>query len=145
MLHMDKRLSAVPSKLSYIVLIVVIAEIIEALLPRGIHHHPVFSKWIAWAVPVFIAMTILIPGIITTINSVHFQSEARRLAFRNNIMVQQLKIIITKLDKEINEIQHKAGNNLLNILVILDEAACLTSDEVAEWTMIYEKYVPESG
>lgn len=146
MKKMDEKLVKFPEWLSKIVLAIVLAEILEILLPEAIHHHPVVALVLKWVLPVLIAATILLPGIITTINSMHFQTEAKRLAFRNEIMLHQMKKILADLDAAIEKIGNRdGGSNLLSILVILDEAASLATDEVAEWTMIYEKRVFEPG
>lgn|GEM_PF-6715186 len=140
----DKSLMAIPKKLGYIVLAIVVAEIIETLLPEAIRGKT--GNLILWLVPVLVGITILLPGIITTVNIVHFQSEARRLAFRNVLMVDQLERVIKRLDEAIKRIEREdCGSHLLGVLSILEEAASLTTDEVAEWTMIYEKAVPDAG
>lgn len=146
MKRMDEQLVKIPEWLGKIVLVIVLIEIVEQLLPEQVHQHQVVAVWINWMVPVLIAATILLPGIVTTINSMHFQTEAKRLAFRNEIMYHQLKKIVLGLEQEIERLDQRAeGNNLLNVLLQLDEAARLTTDEVAEWTMIYEKPVFEPG
>jgi hypothetical protein len=137
---MDKRLMSIPEKLSTIVMVIVIAEIVEILLPPPIHN--LIADLIQWLVPALIGISILLPGVITTLNSVHFQSEAKRLAFRNEIMIEQLTNVIAEFDKEIRRVEAKEeGNNLITILALMDKAANIASDEVAEWTMIYEKPV----
>ena len=144
MQKMDKKLVNIPEWLSKMVLIIVITEIVELLLPDGVRNQQAISFWINWIIPVLIAATILLPGIITTINSMHFQTEARRLAFRNEIMIHQMERILASLERKMQMMEGNAdGNNLLSILLILDEAASITTDEVAEWTMIYEKPVFE--
>jgi hypothetical protein len=140
----DSSLISIPEKLSVIVLVIVVAEIIEVLLTDWIDGH--FGGVILWLVPLLVGATILLPGVITTLNSVHFQSEARRLAFRDDMMINQIDKVSEQLDAEIKKIESGTGGNcLLGVLTIMDQAAGLTSDEVAEWTMIYEKAVPDAG
>jgi hypothetical protein len=146
MKKMDRKLVSIPEWLGKLVLIIVIAEILEFLLPPSIRDKPFVKLCIDFIIPVLIALTILLPGIITTINSMHFQTEAKRLAFRNDIMFHQLSLISARLDKKLDEMtETDNGSELLDILLLLSEAASLTTDEVAEWTMIYEKPVFADG
>lgn len=138
----DESLIAIARTLGYVVLAIVIVEIIETVLPDWVRSQ--IGGVVVWLVPVLVGITILLPGIITTLNSVHFQSEAKRLAIRNDMMINQIQKVIDRLDEEIERIELEAGREpLLRILSILDEVASLTTDEVAEWTMIYEKAVPD--
>jgi hypothetical protein len=144
--HMHETLERAASRFSLAVLVIIGIEIAGLLCFHVFHGWPEGKKYFDIISPVLLGLTILFPAIVTTLNSLHFQTEAKRLAFRHGLMIKALEKIETALEMEIGRIDRQYhGSHLQHVLNILDEAAGLMTDEVAEWTMIYEKQVYEPG
>jgi hypothetical protein len=144
MTSVDKRLLKIPEKLNTLVLGIVIAEVLGAFLIEmlDLFQSSRPKEIFGIAGPILLALTAFIPAIVTTLNSIHFQTEAHRLATRSSLMIAELKFQISKVKQVIKDHKkNKKGCSFLCVLDAVEETANVMTDEVAEWSLIYEKRV----
>ena len=146
--NMDERLEKIPARLAIIVFLVVILDLLIVFFVENLHIDlcPGWEKGLLFTLPFLLGLTALLPAVVTTLNSIRFQSDAHRLAARSGNMVEEL----SQLEIRINEVEHdlehdEEGSHFGTVMEIMDEAATLLTDEVAEWSLIYEKRVYEQG
>lgn len=141
---MDSRLQNIPELLSKVIIGVVAIDLIIAFLVEIIkivsdeevkHFFDIF-------LPYMLALAAFIPAVITTLNSIQFQSEAHRLSVRSQLMHEELLFLDKKIDEITVDIeQNDEGCNFATVLNLIDETANILTDEVAEWSLIYERRV----
>ncbi|MFP9099527.1 hypothetical protein ACLI09_10760 [Flavobacterium sp. RHBU_24] len=146
-----KRMSVMHSGLEKIVefisksVLVVIAFEITIVTIKITNHD--FEHIAGILSPFILGIIILAPAIVTTINSMIFQTEARRIAFRSQLAFDQIKSISDKLQEKIQDIEREPdkGSRVIEILELINTMAEMTTDEVAEWSILYEKPILEQG
>jgi len=141
---MDDRLEKIPEKLSKWVIAIVVIDLVIGFLMDIVHIDVDESVKIALeiAVPILIGATAFIPAIITTLNGIHFQADTHRLSERSQSMVDELELLKTRVDQIKGQIDNDVqGSHYFEVLAGAQEIAALLTDEVAEWSLIYEKRV----
>lgn len=149
MYAMHHLLEARAELLSKIVLVIVIAEILLLaschffeLLPHELTKIPS---------PLLMALTILLPTVITTLNGIIFQTEARKIAFRSQLIHSRINALLQTLEAKRAHITNSSntpgyeGSYAIEVLEVLYKMAAITTDEVAEWSLLYEKPVLDQG
>ncbi|QEC76348.1 hypothetical protein [Mucilaginibacter ginsenosidivorax] len=98
--------------------------------------------------PVLLALTTLLPSLVITLISLNFQTEANRLSVRSERLINEINGAITDLDQKRNDLQKperlSEGAIFMDLLSEYDKMSTITTDEVAEWSLLYEKNVPET-
>jgi hypothetical protein len=108
-------------------------------IPSSIRH-----RYDLYALPVLLGLTALFPAIIGTLNGIHSQSEIHRLLVRSQSMVGELEAHIRVVDDvEATIKSNNEGSDFFHVLKLVDELANVFTDEVAEWSLLYEKKVDE--
>jgi hypothetical protein len=96
--------------------------------------------------PVLIAITTLIPAIISSLNNINFQTEAKKFASRSNQISASISDIKQQVEKHLDfYISNKAnnGSSAMELFELFSKMSEISTDEVAEWSMLYEKSVFE--
>lgn len=142
---MEKRLEKIPEFLSKWVIRIVIADLVLGMILILSHeHHSGLTDAVDFLIPFLLGLTAFIPAVITTLNSVNAQSDAHRLLLRAELMLQELTEQRHKIDETQTKIRTNAGGcNFHSVLKTASETANLLTDEVAEWSLIYEKQLAE--
>ena len=100
-------------------------------------------------IPALLGIATLLPAVVTTLVSISFQAEAKRLSFRSEVISKEINSIKQLLNETIKEYGHSErlaqGSVFSALLDELDKMGKITSDEVAEWSVLYEKSVPETA
>ncbi len=148
MKRMDSQLLYWPVFFSIAVLLIVFFDIISGyLIEIALPHRlkPIHESFII-IVPIMLGFTAFLPAIVSALNSIHFQSEAHRLFVRSDLMVRELKTYDQNIGQlEITIENSDEGSDFFRILKLMDNLASLQIDEVAEWSLIYEKRVFDQG
>jgi hypothetical protein len=137
---MHGRLEKLPGFFSYLVIVFVLIELVTTYFVKidklWCSMDEAFELW----VPILLGFTAFLPAIITTFNSIHFQSDAKRMTMRSALMESEL----IEQQKNIHKIKmDRDGSNFFKVYSTVDDAARVLTDEVAEWSLIYEKQVYE--
>jgi len=148
MKSMDNRLQSIPEKVALGVMGIVAIDLVLAFLLEIIKKPdwPWGEKTAVYAAPILIGLTAFLPAIVTTLNSIHFQSESHRLMTRSQLMVSELLTHSEIIDRTLANLKKsKDGSEFFEVLKAVDNTASLLIDEVAEWSLIYEKRVYDQG
>jgi hypothetical protein len=148
MKKMDNRLLFLPEVFSIAVLLIVSFDIVLGLLIEIIKVWKLESvhEGFIIAAPILLGATAFFPAIVNSLNGIHFQSEAHRLFIRSDFMVEELKTYSENIRQaEMTIENNKDGSDFLTVLRLMDNLAGVLIDEVAEWSLIYEKKVFEQG
>jgi len=144
MKRMDRHLEHIPEILSKSILLIVAFDLIlsSAVEVFDIPLNADFKIVEMVAFPVLLGLTAFIPAIITTLNSIQFQSEAHRLFIRSNLMCEALQEQVSMINTTIQKIENNYdGCDFFDALNTVDHVAAVLTDEVAEWSLIYERRV----
>lgn len=147
--RMDKKFLKLPGEFSIAVLMIVAFDLIIGglfgyriiCIPETVRH-----PYDHFALPILLGFTALLPAIVSTLNGIHSQSETHRLSVRSELMVDELEAHIER----IRQVEHciednNEGSDFFTVLKLMDELASTLTDEVAEWSLLYEKRVDEPG
>lgn len=147
MFHMHEFLEHCVESLGKTVIFLLFIEVIGLIIYSSFSEHSLISI----ISPLIMGCTILIPAVITTLNSILFQTEAKKIAFRSQLIYEKINILMKELDERKRELLEGAnnlrydGSRTIEIVEILNKVAQIATDEVAEWSLLYEKPVFEQG
>ncbi|MCP5015691.1 MAG: hypothetical protein GY938_10540 [Ketobacter sp.] len=153
-------------RLSKIVVWVVVADIILVLFKAIMHVSDDYQATLKLLGAVLILLTAVLPAVVATLNGIRFQSECRRMADRSDFIRRLLVGSAThrmqpdedkggffaSFTRLINAMQAARDNPLIDdgswVMSVLSETELVAADlvvEVAEWSVLYAKEVPETG
>ncbi|HET9746469.1 MAG TPA: hypothetical protein VFP97_12200 [Chitinophagaceae bacterium] len=93
-----------------------------------------------------IGLTAFIPAIVGILNGIHFQSESRRLFVRSQLMTAELETCYERIAGDRKKISANTnGSDFNTVLILAENTTNILTDEVAEWSLIYEKRVYDQG
>lgn len=147
--RMDKHFRHLPGAFSIAVLVIVGFDILVGILfGHNIINisYSIKNGYDSFALPILLGLTALFPAIVSTLNGIHSQSETHRLLMRSQSMVGELDTHIKLIAEEDVIIENNnEGSDFFHVLKLIDELANVFTDEVAEWSLLYEKRVEEPG
>lgn len=152
MTRMDDDLRELGGRLNLVVVGVVAIEVV--LLIGAILNGPLSaasSVALEGLGLLFTLLAALLPTAVASLNGVRSQSECERLADRSRMMKSVLQDSLkgdaekldARMEKEARTPATDQGSWILEALALADSCAHITVDEVAEWSVLYAKAVPE--
>jgi hypothetical protein len=145
MSHMQEGLEKLARRLSLAVIIAVLADI-------GLHWAPEdMSSYLHPAGLILLLLAAVLPAAIASLNGIRFQSECQRLADRSSVMAHRLREQRREVDEALAEIQRRVGRQGLDLgswgleaLQVADSVTRDTLEDVTEWSVLYNKDIPEA-
>lgn len=127
-------------------------DLIIAGLSRADMALPFSIAWLHASSPWLLFFVAVLPAAVASLNGIRFQSECRRLADRSEVMVGLLDELGDQTEALAREIAvHEAepeknpGSWTPEALKLAEYCARTLLDEVAEWSILYTKEVPDPG
>jgi hypothetical protein len=104
--------------------------------------------------PALIFLAAVLPAAVASLNSIRFQSECLRIAERSAVMVEMLEgwraecdVLRTRMRTAREEQGGRTGDPgawTLEAVELGESCAQMTSDEVAEWSVLYSRDLLEA-
>lgn len=111
-----------------------------------------------WLTPVLLLLAAVLPAAVASANAVRFQSECRRLAERSAAMVAvlvgrdgvsgrfgEVDRLLARIDQAGADADTDPRAWSLNALQLIEDIAADFAQEVADWSVLYAKELPEPG
>jgi hypothetical protein len=129
------------------------------LAAKALHWPPASLLGTApWLTPVLMLLAAVLPAAVASANAVRFQSECRRLAERSAAMVAvvqgrdgasgrrgEVDRLLARIDQAAADPGTDPRAWSLNALWLIEDIAADFAHEVADWSVLYAKELPEPG
>jgi len=126
--------------LDIVALIITLCHVLPETIEAMIH---TVSPWLLF-------LAAVLPAAVASLNGIRFQAECRRLADRSTVIASVLKAtrtsaesLVATLDQARQQPDQDRGAWTLEALGLADSCAREMLQEVAEWSALYTKEVPE--
>ncbi|MCB1804955.1 MAG: hypothetical protein KDJ99_07340 [Candidatus Competibacteraceae bacterium] len=148
--RMSRALESWGARLSKLVIWIVLGDLL-ILLIKAFHWYASCYEgllFLAGVLALFLAA--VIPAAVASLNGIQAQSECRRLADRSEVMSMLLasldhdaERLLKAIEQHHTQAERDPGSWLSESLEVAESCARIMVEEVAEWSVLYAKDVPE--